>query len=117
MNIEKRLKKRSLSRQRRVSNKLDRVSKLKHKVLFFRSNKSLYLQLLDVATGNILASMNSNNVGGGKNKDVASKLGEAFGALCLKKSVDKIFFDRRGFLYHGRVVSLADGMRKSGLVF
>jgi large subunit ribosomal protein L18 len=54
----------------------------------------------------------------GKNKNEISFLvGEELGKLCISKNINEIVFDRNGFLYHGRVKSLADGIRKAGVKF
>ena len=87
----------------------------------FRSNKEIYAQLVDDVTGNTLVSASS------RDKDVAndsitrievSKLvGLSIGKKALKAGFEKIGFDRGGYLYHGRVKSLAEGAREAGLKF
>ena len=87
----------------------------------FRSNKEIYAQLVDDVTGNTLVSASS------RDKDVAndsitriqvSKLGGlSIGKKALKAGFEKIGFDRGGYLYHGRVKSLAEGAREAGLKF
>ncbi len=86
----------------------------------FRSNKDIYAQLIDDVSGKTIASASSRDkdieVKG--NKTEAAKLvGKAIGEKALKAGVDTISFDRGGYLYHGRVKSLADGAREAGLKF
>ena len=87
----------------------------------FRSNKEIYAQLIDDVNGVTLAATSS------REKDVASQkgtkiekaalVGEKIAKIALDKGIDTVTFDRGGFLYHGRVKSLAEGARKGGLKF
>jgi large subunit ribosomal protein L18 len=85
----------------------------------FRSNTSIYAQLIDDESGHTLLSMSSREL-----KDVKGKkvdLSKAVGTEIAKQAVDKgisaIVFDRGGYLYHGRVKALAEGAREGGLKF
>ena len=87
----------------------------------FRSNKEIYAQIVDDVNGKTLVSASS------RDKDIAddkktkielSKLvGISVGSKAVKAGIEKIGFDRSGYLYHGRVKSLAEGARESGLKF
>jgi large subunit ribosomal protein L18 len=86
----------------------------------FRSNRSLYIQVIDDSVGGTLASASTleselkdikKNVGG------ASKLGEIMGKRLLEKNITSVVFDRNGYLYHGIVKAMADGARKAGIQF
>jgi large subunit ribosomal protein L18 len=87
----------------------------------FRSNVEIYAQLIDDLTGATLASASS------KDKDITaqkvnkSEKSKLVGAAIARKAVDlgvkEVVFDRGGYLYHGRVKSLADGAREGGLKF
>lgn len=87
----------------------------------FRSNKDIYAQLIDDATGVTLASANS------RQKDIAAQsgtkieksvlVGKALAQKAISLGVDKCIFDRGGYLYHGRVKAIADGAREGGLKF
>jgi large subunit ribosomal protein L18 len=84
----------------------------------FRSNKEMYVQLIDDKLAVTILGMSSKVISKGKNKtDKSYNLGLEFGKLAKKKGYDKIVFDRGGNKYHGRVKAFADGARESGLIF
>ncbi len=93
----------------------------KPRLSVFRSNNEIYAQLIDDVNGVTIASASSRD----KDIDVANKtkseasniVGEAIAKKALAKDIDSISFDRSGYLYHGRVKSLAEGARKGGLKF
>jgi large subunit ribosomal protein L18 len=90
----------------------------KPRLSVFRSNKSIYCQLIDDINGVTLASASS--LGGNKtgNKvDQSAEIGRQIAAKAKALKIDSIVFDRGGYLYHGRVKALADGAREGGLVF
>ena len=87
----------------------------------FRSNKEIYAQLIDDVSGKTItaASSRDKDIDASKaNKIEAAKLvGKAIAEKAVKAGVDTISFDRGGYLYHGRVKSLAEGAREGGLKF
>ncbi len=87
----------------------------------FRSNKEIYAQLIDDVNGTTItaASSRDKDIEGSKsNKTEAAKLvGKAIAEKAIKAGVESITFDRGGYLYHGRVKSLAEGAREGGLKF
>ena len=87
----------------------------------FRSNKEIYAQLIDDVTGTTItaASSRDKDIETTKvNKTEAAKLvGKAIAEKAQKAGIDTVSFDRGGYLYHGRVKSLADGAREGGLKF
>ncbi len=87
----------------------------------YRSNKAIYAQLIDDVNGKTLVSMSSFHLGddaSGKTKIEQSKLvGLSIAEKATKLGVERVSFDRGGYLYHGRVKSLADGAREGGLKF
>ena len=93
----------------------------KPRLSVFRSNNEIYAQLIDDVNGVTIASASSRD----KDIDVNSKtkseasvvVGEAIAKKALDQKIDSISFDRSGYLYHGRVKSLAEGARKGGLKF
>ncbi len=92
----------------------------KPRMSVFRSNKHLYVQVIDDLAGNTLVSASNLEKEHSAFKTTvegAAKLGEVIGKRCLDKKIDTVVFDRNGFLYHGIVKSLADGARKAGLKF
>jgi len=86
----------------------------------FRSNKEIYVQLIDDNEGKTLISMSSKIIKrerGEKPMDIAEKLGIFLAKEAKKKRIKNIVFDKSGYKYYGRVKSLADGARKGGLKF
>lgn len=81
----------------------------------FRSNKQIYAQVIDDVAGNTLVSASSKGITEGTKTEIAAKVGEAVAKKALEAGINTVVFDRNGFLYHGRVKSLADGARKGGL--
>ena len=87
----------------------------------FRSNKEIYAQLIDDVSGKTICACSSREkdiiATEGSKKDIASLVGKTLAEKAVKLSVSKVSFDRAGYLYHGRVKSLADGAREGGLKF
>jgi large subunit ribosomal protein L18 len=84
----------------------------------FRSNKQIYAQVVDDLTGRTLASASSLKIDEKlPKKEQASKVGELVAKNALEAGVEKVAFDRNGYLYHGRIKELADAARKGGLKF
>lgn len=83
----------------------------------YRSNKAIYAQLIDDVAGNTLVSASSKGMTEGTKTEIAAKVGEAVAKKAQDAGINTVVFDRNGFLFHGRVKSLADGARKGGLKF
>ncbi len=83
----------------------------------FRSNKQIYAQLIDDVAGHTLVSASSKGITDGTKSEIAAKVGELVAAKAKEAGIETVVFDRNGFLFHGRVKSLADGARKGGLKF
>ena len=89
----------------------------------FRSLKHIYAQAILDTTGETLvsASTMSPEIKGSLrspgNVEAAKKVGELIAKKCLEKGIQKVVFDRGGYLYHGRVKALAEAARTSGLIF
>ena len=87
----------------------------------FRSNKEIYAQLINDTTGETIASASSRDkdlsTTKGTKTEVATLVGKSIAVKALKAGVSNITFDRGGYLYHGRVKSLAEGAREAGLKF
>ena len=89
----------------------------------FRSTKHIYAQVIDDVTGKTLAhaSTLSKDLKGtlddDKKMDAAKKVGALIAKVCKSKGIDKVVFDRNGYLYHGRVSALAEAAREAGLEF
>lgn len=93
----------------------------KPRLSVFRSNKDLYVQLIDDENGNTIAasSTRAKDIAAQKlNKTALAKLvGTEIGRKATELGVKQVVFDRSGYLYHGRVKAVADGAREAGLVF
>ena len=91
----------------------------KPRLSVFRSNKEIYAQLIDDVNGVTLLSASSREkeVGKGTNVEVATAVGKLVAEKALKAGIDTVTFDRGGYLYHGRIQSLAEGARAAGLKF
>ena len=85
----------------------------------FRSNKEIYAQLIDDVNGVTLlaASSREKEIGKGTNIEVATAVGKLVAEKALKAGLEVVTFDRGGYLYHGRIKSLAEGARAAGLKF
>ena len=114
--------------------KLQRRVRIKHrirKVVFgtaarprlsvFRSNKEIYAQLVDDVSGETITAASSRDKEisstKGSKVDIAALVGKSVAEKAIKAGVESITFDRGGYLYHGRVKSLAEGARGAGLKF
>ncbi|MGX7591071.1 50S ribosomal protein L18 [Candidatus Karelsulcia muelleri] len=89
------------------------------RISVFRSNKHIYVQIIDDVNHQTLLSSSSkkkSNLKITKTK-MASKIGMILGEKAKKIGIYKLVFDRNGYLYHGRVKALAEGLRKTGLKF
>ncbi len=85
-----------------------------------KSNKNLYVQVINDDEGKTLASISTMEKDFAALKPTtegAAKLGEALGARLKDKNITSVVFDRNGYLYHGVVKALADGTRKAGIQF
>ena len=82
----------------------------------FRSNKEIYAQVIDDVKGTTLVSSSSKilKVNGG-NIEGAKAVGKDIALKKKKKKIEKVVFDRGGYLYHGRVAALAEAARENGL--
>ena len=116
---------RNLLQRRKIRNRSFLKKKLngKLRLTVFRSNNHIYCQVIDDSKMKTLISSSTldNNV---KKKikssgtiEAALEVGRDIAEKALKKGFDSIVFDRGGYLYHGRVKSLADGAREKGLKF
>ena len=86
----------------------------------YRSNKYIYVQLVDDVAGRTLVSASSQEKDlrtESLNEETATKVGELIGDRAKKAGVTEVVFDRGGYKYHGKVKALADAARKSGLEF
>ena len=86
----------------------------------FRSNKGIYAQIINDVTGVTLASASSLSkdfAGNGSKSEQSVAVGKLVAEKAIAAGIKEVVFDRNGYLYHGRVKSLAEGAREAGLVF
>ena len=88
----------------------------------YRSSKHIYAQLVDDVGGNTLATASSlskelDSLKTGANKQAAREVGKLIAKKAKDKKIEKVVFDRGGYVYHGRIKELADGAREGGLKF
>jgi large subunit ribosomal protein L18 len=89
----------------------------------FRSSKQIYAQVIDDARGHTIAAASSlektlrESMKTGADVEAARRVGKELAERAKKAGVDKVVFDRGGYMYHGRVKALADGAREGGLDF
>ncbi len=83
----------------------------------FRSNKQIYVQLIDDEAGKTLASASSTGMEKAPQKEIAAKVGQLIAQKAQEAGISTVVFDRNGYLYHGRIKELADAARNGGLKF
>ena len=87
----------------------------------FRSNKQIYAQIVDDVTGKTILSASSKEKEIADQKvnkiDQAKLVGKSIATKAKEKGIESVVFDRNGYLYHGRIKSLADAARENGLKF
>ena len=116
-------KKLKLFKKRRLRNRNKIKSALNKRIRMsvHRSSKNIYVQLIDDSVGSTLASASSRMSVGGKdlknNTETAKLVGKEIAQKAMKSGISEVYFDRGGFLYHGRVKALADAAREGGLKF
>ncbi len=89
-------------------------------VTIFKSNTSIYCNLIDRKNNNVLASVSSRSLfKDSKNCNIekATETGKKMGEKIKELKFDSIIFNRNGYLYHGKVKALADGIRNCGIKF
>lgn len=94
------------------------------RLIVHRSHGNLYIQFIDDTIGHTMLSVSTRDnsfkkefIAKGSTVEAAKKMGAYIAREASKKGIEKIIFDRGGYLYHGRVKALADGAREAGLKF
>ncbi len=108
-----------LRRHRRVRGRISGTPEMP-RLNVFRSEANIYAQVIDDTKGVTLASastLDKSIEGYGGNAAAAEAVGKLVAERAIAKGVEKVVFDRGGYLYHGRVKALADGARAGGLKF
>jgi large subunit ribosomal protein L18 len=111
-------------RRQRIKNRIRKVvsgTSSKPRLSVFRSNKEIYAQIVDDVSGKTISAASSRDKdissAKGNKSEIAALVGKSVAEKALKAGVETISFDRGGYLYHGRVKSLAEGAREAGLKF
>jgi ribosomal protein L18 len=104
-----------LRRKNRVNTKIKNLHP-EYRLLVERSNLYVSAQVLD-AQGNVVAVSSDKTASGATKTQRAEAAGASFAEALKGKGVEKIAFDRNGYLYHGRIKAFADGLRKGGIQF
>ncbi|WP_224489067.1 50S ribosomal protein L18 [Robertkochia flava] len=111
-------------RRQRIKNRIRKVvsgTETRPRLAVYRSNKEIYAQLIDDQNGKTILAASSRDKemssATGTKIEIAAQVGKTIAEKALKAGIDTITFDRGGYLYHGRVKSLADGAREAGLKF
>ena len=105
--------------KRRVRGKISGSAELP-RLSVYKSNKEIYAQLIDDQSGKTLVSASSREKGvdaKGTKTEVSATVGKAIAQKAKAAGIEKVVFDRNGFVYHGRIKALADGAREGGLQF
>jgi large subunit ribosomal protein L18 len=111
-----------LKRKQRIRKKISGDG-ARPRLSVFRSDKHLYLQLVDDVQGQTLAAASTlsgelkDKLAGLKKSDAAKEVGKLLAAKAKAQGIQKVVFDRNGFLYHGRIKAVADSCRENGLEF
>jgi large subunit ribosomal protein L18 len=111
-----------LERRQRIKNRIRKIvsgTPEQPRLSVFRSNKEIYAQLVDDVSGVTIAAASSRDkdVASGSKAEAAASVGKAIAEKATKAGIEKVSFDRNGYLYHGRVKVLADAAREAGLKF
>ena len=108
-----------IKRHRRVRAKVSGTPE-RPRLNVFRSSKNIYAQIIDDVNGVTLvaaSSVEKDFEGSGSNKESARKVGQLVAKKALEKGISDVVFDRGGYIYHGRILELAEGARECGLKF
>ena len=100
----------------RVRNKISGTTE-RPRMSVFRSNKQIYVQIINDTTGTTLVAASSLGMETMAKQEQAAKVGELSAKKALEAGITTVVFDRNGYLYHGRVKEVADAARNGGLKF
>ncbi|MFT5364361.1 MAG: large subunit ribosomal protein L18 [Sulfitobacter sp.] len=110
-----------LKRRLRVRNKIKKMASGRPRLSVHRSGKNISVQVIDDVQGITLAAASTLEkdlgVVGQNNVEASAKVGAAIAERAKKAGVEEVFFDRGGFLFHGKVKALAEAAREGGLKF
>lgn len=118
MSLQDVMKKQKVRRKRSIRMKINGTGE-RPRLTVFKSLKYISAQIIDDERGVTLVSASSQekDMKSGKNAEVAKEVGLMLGKRAKEKNINEVVFDRNGYIYHGKIKSLADGARESGLKF
>jgi large subunit ribosomal protein L18 len=110
-----------MRRKKRIRKKINGTAE-RPRLVVYRSNSGIYGQIIDDLTGSTLISCSSQTLGKAEgalklNKATSEKIGKEIARLAKENNIEKVVFDRNGYLYHGRIKAFAEGAREGGLLF
>ncbi len=103
-------------RQRRIRSKVSGTTE-RPRLSVFKSSKYIHAQIIDDTKATTLVGLSSKDVKAKTKTDASRQLGLKLAELAKAKKIDKVVFDRGGYIYTGRVKALADAAREGGLIF
>ena len=110
-----------IKRLLRNRSKLKKVNVDRYRITIFKSLKNISAQIIDDKINKTIVSASSMEKDLKKDKknktDLSKLLGEVLAKRATEKKIDKVYFDRGGYKYHGRIKALAESLRKNGLNF
>lgn len=111
-----------LERRAKIKRRIRKIAfgtATKPRLTVFRSNKEIYVQLVNDVNGVTIASSSSRDkdIQATTKAEAATAVGKSIGEKAIKNGIQQVAFDRNGYLYHGRVKVLADAAREAGLKF
>jgi len=114
--IQKRKNRLRAQRKARVRGKIFGTAEMP-RLTVFRSNKHFYAQAIDDNAGMTLAAADGKKMGLKANQEDVKQVAAEMAKALAAKNIDKVLFDRNGYLYHGVVASFADALREAGIKF
>jgi len=115
------IKDKKVARRRKIQARVRKTisgSEAKPRLCVFRSNKEIYAQIIDDNAGHTIVSASSVKTDAtGTKVEQAKAVGETIAKAAIEKGISSVVFDRSGYIYHGRIKSLAEGAREGGLKF
>tara|TARA_B000000460_G_C21393082_1_gene339016 strand:+ start:266 stop:613 length:348 start_codon:yes stop_codon:yes gene_type:complete len=108
------------NRIQRVRKKLKIVNNNRFRLTVFRTSKNISAQIIDDKNHKTLVSASSLEkklIKKGKKSDLSNSIAELLAKRALEKKITKVYFDRGGYKYHGRIRIFADVLRKNGVIF
>ena len=106
-------------RTQRIRRKLRKINSERFRLTIFRSSRNISAQIIDDKNNKTLVSASSvkKNVTTKKKIDLSIHVADELAKKALEKKITKVYFDRGGYKYHGRIKIFADTLRKGGLIF